>query len=78
MKPFSEKNFGTNQWVTIQDVPTKIVTWGKRLDEPFSNKKEVILFITGNPGLTGFYLYFLAFLHNLINGCIPIYLIGLC
>lgn len=77
MKPYSEQNLGFVQWVIIENVPTKVVTWGKRLDDPFNTKKEVILFVTGNPGITGYYLYFLAFLYNLILDSTPIYLIGI-
>lgn len=76
MIPYGETDLGIEQWVTINNVPTKVVTWGKRLDEPFKYKKQVILFITGNPGVTGYYLYFLAFMNNLILDNTPIYLIG--
>lgn len=76
MPAYSEKYLGTGQWVNIRDVPTRVVTWGKRLDEPFDSKKEVVLFVTGNPGIAGFYSYFLASLHSMLDGSKPIYLIG--
>lgn len=62
-------------FVKICGVPTKILTWGKRVGENF-DRKEIILFITGNPGLPGFYITFLATLFNCLQGNIPVWIIG--
>lgn len=63
------------EFVEICGVPTKILTWGKRVGEKF-DRKEIILFITGNPGLPGFYITFLATLFNCLQGNIPVWIIG--
>lgn len=63
------------KFVNICGVPTKILTWGKRVGEKF-DRKEIILFITGNPGLSGFYITFLATLFNCLQGNIPVWIIG--
>lgn len=63
-------------FVMINDVPTHIMTWGKWIEESFTNEKEVIICITGNPGLPGYYTKFLSTLHNNLNQSIPIWLIG--
>lgn len=55
----------------IFGVPTNIFTWGKSFD-----KKEIVLVITGNPGISAFYFTFLSTLFKLLQGNIPICVIG--
>lgn len=61
--------------VDIGGVPTTIRTLGKSLDEPF-DKKEVVLCITGNPGITGFYVTFITTLFKFLQGNTPVWIIG--
>lgn len=62
------------KWITVYGVPTKIYTWGKSLDEKLE-KKEIVLCVTGNPGLAGFYTIFLSTLYRLLLD-IPVWCIG--
>ncbi|PSN38475.1 Lipid droplet-associated hydrolase [Blattella germanica] len=51
-------------FVTVNGVPTNVVTWGGWLeDEAIKSQKEVVLFFPGQPGILGFYETFLAKLH---------------
>lgn len=63
-------------FVVLNDIPTHIITWGQRINEPFSGCKEVILMVTGNPGLPGFYTKFLSTVHQTLNSKIPVWLVG--
>lgn len=61
-------------YITINDVPTHIMTWGKWIEESFNeNEKQVVIFITGNPGLPGFYTNFLSLVHKNIGPNIPVW-----
>lgn len=62
-------------FVNICDVPTHIMTWGHWIEETFA-KKEVVICITGNPGLPGFYTQFMATIHETIDPGIPVWVIG--
>lgn len=63
------------KFIDICGVPTKICTLGKKLEENF-DRKEIVLIITGNPGLSGFYLTFITTLFKFLHGNIPVWLIG--
>lgn len=63
------------QFVNINVVPTHVFTWGTKLNENFT-KKELILCITGNPGLPGFYTKFLSTIHEQLGGEIPVWVVG--
>lgn len=64
-----------DKFIDICGVPTKILTWGKSLGEPF-DKKELVLFVSGNPGLSGFYITFLTALFKFLHGNTPVWVIG--
>lgn len=64
--------------INVRDVPTRILTWGKKLNESFDDRKEIVLCITGNPGLSGFYAIFLATLYKLLSGNVSVWVIGSC
>ena len=59
----------------INSVPTHVFTYGKKLNEEFGDQKELVISITGNPGLAGFYLPFLSTLHQELNE-LPVWGIG--
>lgn len=61
--------------IDISGVPTRILTWGKKLGDKF-DRKEIVLFVTGNPGLSGFYITFLTTLFRFLQGNIPVWIIG--
>ena len=64
-------------YVNINEVPTHIMTWGKWVEESLGKEhREVVICITGNPGLPGFYTKFLNQLHTSLEHQIPIWLIG--
>lgn len=53
--------------VELNGVRTKVVTWGRWIEESpkrGNGPQDIILFITGNPGLTRFYNVFLQSLHQ--------------
>lgn len=62
-------------FVNINDVPTHIMTWGNWIEESFS-KKEVVICVTGNPGLPGFYPQFMATIHEQLGSDTPVWVIG--
>lgn len=64
-------------FVNICDIPTHILTWGNWIEESFT-KKEVIICITGNPGLPGFYTQFAATISETVGSDIPLWIIGEC
>lgn len=63
-------------FVLINDVPTHIFTWGPWIEESFS-RKEIVLCITGNPGLAGYYTQFLATIYETLGKDIPVWIIGM-
>lgn len=63
------------KFMNICGVPTRVRTFGKSLDEPFK-KKEIVLCITGNPGITGFYTIFITSLFKYLANDTPVWVIG--
>ncbi|XP_075975340.1 lipid droplet associated hydrolase sturkopf [Anticarsia gemmatalis] len=60
-----------NEYVTLNNVQTHLITWG----DPFDcNGQDVIICITGNPGITDFYIDFGSELHR--NTGLPLCVIG--
>lgn len=62
-------------FINILDVPTHIFTWGHWIEESFS-KKEIVLCITGNPGLAGYYTEFMRTVHEKLGQDVPVWIIG--
>lgn len=62
-------------FVYIGDVPTHIFTRGNWIEESF-NKKEMVLCITGNPGLPGYYTQFAKCVYDTLGREIPVWIIG--
>lgn len=67
-----------DKYVEISGIPTRIVTMGKWIEEPFdtSKEKEIVLIITGNPGLPGFYTSFITTLYQHLGREVPVWIIG--
>lgn len=63
------------KFVNVNGVPTRIRMWGESLNGKF-DKKEIILFLSGNPGITGFYITFLSTLFKFLQGETTIWAIG--
>lgn len=63
-------------YVMINSVPTHIFTWGKWITEKSIESKELVLIISGNPGLPGFYTKFASSLYNELDKETPIWVIG--
>ncbi|XP_022910348.1 lipid droplet-associated hydrolase-like [Onthophagus taurus] len=57
-------------YLSINNVPTRILTWGKTLLDDFDETDELIVVISGNPGITEFYIEFLDQLHAKTNASI--------
>lgn len=60
----------------VNSVPTHIFTWGQWISPYEESKKELIIVITGNPGLPGFYTTFCSTLYNELDNKIPVWAIG--
>ena len=64
-------------YVEVNKVPTHIFTWGQWIEDKFDEKtKDIVLMITGNPGLPGFYTKFCATLYEEFDKEVPIWVIG--
>ncbi|KAE8743664.1 hypothetical protein FOCC_FOCC010706 [Frankliniella occidentalis] len=63
-------------FITLNYVPTHVMTWGGWIDEPnvLSKEKEVLLLFTGNPGVAMFYSEFLQQLHDRLK--MPVWVIS--
>lgn len=63
------------KFIDICGVPSKIITLGTPLGGNF-DKKEIVLFITGNPGLCDFYITFLTTLYTFLQGSLSVWIVG--
>ncbi|XP_039489332.1 lipid droplet-associated hydrolase [Drosophila santomea] len=61
-------------YVNINSIPTHIFTWGRWIEETIT-EKEIVICITGNPGLPGFYTEFAGTLQKEL-GDLPVWVIG--
>ncbi|XP_001352453.2 lipid droplet-associated hydrolase [Drosophila pseudoobscura] len=61
-------------YVNINSIPTHILTWGRWIEETVT-EKELVICITGNPGLPGFYTEFASTLQKQL-GDLPVWVIG--
>lgn len=62
------------EYVYVMGMSTKVVTWGKALDEAFApHENELILMVPGSPGVTDFYLEFLNCMWNNYERKIPVW-----
>lgn len=50
--------------VTLNKVPTIVKTWGRWIEETGPENENIVLLISGNPGLTGYYDHFLQRIHD--------------
>lgn len=64
-------------YVEVNTVPTHIFTWGQWIEDDFDEgTKEIVLMVTGNPGLGGFYTQFCSTIHDELDNKIPVWVIG--
>jgi len=64
-------------FVTINSVPTRILTWGKWITDEFDETSpSLIIFVSGLPGVTLCYKKFIETIHKNLNN-IPVWVIGL-
>lgn len=63
-------------FVTVNEVPTKVMTWGRWIEETPKpeDPKDIIICVPGNPGITRFYTMFLQTLYEKVG--LPIWIIG--
>jgi pimeloyl-ACP methyl ester carboxylesterase len=67
---------GKEGFVNVNGVPTHVITWGGWVEEKLNeDHKEIVLLITGNPGLAGYYNAFLTKLHSRLG--VPVWAISL-
>lgn len=66
----------TEGFVTVNGVATHVITWGGWVEDQLNaDHKEIVLLITGNPGLAGYYTTFLTRLHSRLG--IPVWAVSL-
>ncbi|XP_055382323.1 lipid droplet-associated hydrolase [Condylostylus longicornis] len=70
------ENSFQSAYVDINGVPTNILTWGRWLEESLGDAEEIIICITGNPGLPGFYTEFGHTIHKNLGLKTPVWIIG--
>ena len=64
-------------FVTVNRVPTRVLTWNQWIKDEFDSKfKSLVLVISGNPGLPGFYTTFGQTLSDEFEGRFPVWVIG--
>lgn len=66
-----------DNWLMVDDIPTRLLSWGGRPGDKSleaSGSDSVILLLTGNPGMVGFYETFLAEVYNQL--AIPVWVIS--
>lgn len=74
---FAKQHFKMQEsYPVVGKVPTHILTWGKWIEESLNDQKEIVICITGNPGLPGFYTQFLSTIHECLNKELPVWVIG--
>lgn len=67
--------------MNINNIPTHVITWGKWIEESLNDVKELVICITGNPGLPGFYTEFGGALQGELGADghnLPVWVIGEC
>lgn len=61
----------------VNSVPTHIFTWGQWIQDKFDLKiNALVLIISGNPGLPGFYTTFASALYEELDKDVPVWVIG--
>lgn len=73
---YGGKMLARAEFISLNNVPTFVRTWGKWIGEPLDEVRELILVIPGNPGVTSFYTCFLTQLYENLNREIPIWIVG--
>ncbi|XP_064540139.1 lipid droplet-associated hydrolase [Drosophila montana] len=66
-------------FVNLNGIPTHIITWGKWIEESLNDVQELVICITGNPGLPGFYTEFGGALQQELSSDgqnLPVWVIG--
>ncbi|KAL5284138.1 C2orf43.2 family protein [Megaselia abdita] len=65
------------EFVNINNVPIHVRTWGRSLNDPLEDVRELIVFIPGMVGgLPNFYITMLSTLFLSLNGEVPIWIVG--
>lgn len=60
-------------WISVNKILTCVITWGCWIEDLQENQ-DVIFMITGNPGITKFYIKFLSKIYRHLN--IPIWIVS--
>lgn len=64
-------------FVEVNSVPTHIFTWGQWIQDRFDPRtKDIVLVVSGNPGLAGFYTKFCSTLFDELDKEVPVWVIG--
>ncbi|KAJ8948426.1 hypothetical protein NQ318_007949 [Aromia moschata] len=51
-------------YIELNGVQTKITTWGRWIEESSSVIEDIVIIVTGNPGVSGFYDLFAKTIHE--------------
>lgn len=64
-------------FVWVNSVPTHVFTWGQWIEDEFGSEiKEIVLVLSGNPGLPGYYTQFCSTLYDEFDNKIPVWALG--
>lgn len=61
-------------YLTLNGVRTSVVTHGKWVEESLTDSKDIVIILTGNPGVTGFYNTFAKTVHEQLG--YPVWCVG--
>lgn len=64
--------------VVVNQVPTEIITCGRWIEEGLANdgKRDIVIVITGNPGIPAFYEEFIETVNSKLPTEVPVWVIG--
>lgn len=64
--------------ININEIPTEIITYGRWIEEGIAvdGKRDIVIIITGNPGVPAFYKEFAQNLQSKLPTEVPIWIIG--
>uniref|UniRef100_V5G4L5 Lipid droplet-associated hydrolase n=1 Tax=Anoplophora glabripennis TaxID=217634 RepID=V5G4L5_ANOGL len=61
-------------FLNLNGVRTKVSTWGRWVEESSEGQDDIVLIITGNPGINGFYNNFAKTIHEKLG--YPVWCLG--
>jgi hypothetical protein len=63
-------------FVEVNSIQTQILSYGHKIGESFGDTKEIVLIITGCPGIPKYYPTYIKTVYNYLEKQIPVFVIG--